>query len=178
MDGWQIAQTIAAIIQTVVVVVSLYFIWRQVQQQTRLIAQQTELARVANVQSLVNLSSPYNLQLITDPNMARLWVEGAEKFETYNEVDKFRYRQLLIWWLILHENVFYQRQKNLLDEDIYKAWSRDLEFFIERHRLDQHWNELEAAFQSEFSKNVEKMITKANLKKGNAPELRQSSDAN
>lgn len=177
MDGWQIAQTIAAIVQTLVVVVSLYFIWRQVKEQTKLATQQTDLARVANVQSLVNLSSPYNLQLITDPNMARLWVEGAEKFETYDEVDRFRYRQLLIWWLILHENVFYQRQKNLLDADIYKAWSWDLKFFIEKHRLDHHWTELEAAFQSEFCKHVEKLIKEAKIRNGNEPDLRLSSDA-
>jgi len=176
MDGWQIAQIITTIVQTLVVVVSLYFIWRQVQQQTRLITQQTDLARVANVQSLVSLSSPYNLELITDPNMARLWVEGAEKFETYDEVDRFRYRQLLIWWLILHENVFYQRQRNLLDADIYKAWSRDLEFFIEKHRLDYHWTELEAAFQSEFCKYVERLIKEAKIRNGNGSDHRLSSD--
>jgi hypothetical protein len=132
MGGWQTAQTIATIVQTLVVVISLYFIWRQVQQQTKQVKQQTDLARIANVQSLVSLSSPYNLELIKDPNMARFWVEGAEKFETYDEVDKFRFQQLLIWWLILHENIFYQKQKNLLDEDIYATWSHDLELFIEK----------------------------------------------
>jgi hypothetical protein len=178
MDGWQKAQTIAAIVQTLVVVVSLYFIWRQVQQQTKQVTQQTDLARIANVQSLVGLSSPFNLQLITDPDMARLWVEGAEKFESYDEINKFRYRQLLTWWLILHENIFYQRQKNLLDTDIYKAWSRDLEFFIEKHRLDRHWTELEAAFQTEFCIYVEKLIKEAKIENGNEPELSLSSDAN
>ncbi len=177
MTGWQIAQTIATIVQTLVVVVSLYFIWRQVQQQTKLVTQQTDLARNANVQSLVSLSSPYNLELITDPEMARLWVEGAEKFETYDEVDRFRYKQLLNWWLILHENVFYQRQKNLLDAGIYEAWSRDLEFFIEKHRLDHYWTELEAAFQSEFCKYVEKLIKEAKIRHENEPDLRLSSDA-
>lgn len=163
MDGWQKALAIATIVQTVVVVISLYFIWRQVQQQTRLITQQTNLARIANVQSLVGLSSPYNLELIKDRDMARFWVEGAEKFETYDEVDKFRHQQLLIWWLILHENVFYQKQKNLLDEDIFATWSRDLKFFIAKHRLEYHWPKLEAAFQSEFSKYVDQVIKEVKL---------------
>lgn len=163
MDGWQKALAIATIVQTVVVVISLYFIWRQVQQQTRLITQQTNLARIANVQSLVGLSSPYNLELIKDRDVARFWVEGAEKFETYDEVDKFRHQQLLIWWLILHENVFYQKQKNLLDEDIFATWSRDLKFFIAKHRLEYHWPKLEAAFQSEFSKYVDQVINEVKL---------------
>ena len=154
MDGWLKAQVIAAIVQTFVVVISLYFIWRQVRQQT-------DLARIANVQSLVGLSSPYNLELIKDPNMARFWVEGAEKFETYNEVDKFRYQQLLIWWLILHENIFYQKQKDLLDDDIFATWSHDLKMFIAKHRLEYHWPRLEAAFQSEFRKYVDRLIKEA-----------------
>lgn len=161
MDGWLKAQVIANIVQTLVVVISLYFIWRQVQQQTKQVRQQTDLARIANVQSLVGLSSPYNLELIKDPNMARFWVEGAEKFETYDEVDKFRYRQLLIWWLILHENIFYQKQKNLLDDDIYATWSNDLEFFIAKHRLEYHWPKLEAAFQAEFYRHVDRLIKEA-----------------
>lgn len=177
MDGWQTAQTIATIVQTLVVVISLYFIWRQVQQQTKQVTQQTDLTRIANVQSLVGLSSPYNLELIKDPNMARFWVEGAEKFETYDEVDRFRYKQLLIWWLILHENIFYQKQKNLLDEDIYATWSHDLEFFIEKHRLDHHWPKLEAAFQSEFCKYVDKLIKEAKLRNESESEIRLASDA-
>lgn len=164
MDGWQKAQVIATIVQTFVVVISLYFIWRQVQQQTRLVTQQTHLARIANVQSLVGLSSPYNLELIKDRDMARFWVEGAEKFETYDEVDKFRHQQLLVWWLILHENVFYQKQKNLLDEDIFATWSRDLKLFIAKHRLEYHWPKLEAAFQSEFSKYVDQLIKEVTLR--------------
>ena len=93
--------------------------------------------------------------------MARFWVEGAEKFETYDEVDKFRYKQLLIWWLILHENIFYQKQKNLLDDDIYATWSHDLELFIAKHRLAYHWPQLEAAFQSQFCKYVDRLIKEA-----------------
>lgn len=177
MEGWQIASTVVTIVQTLVVVISLYFIWRQLQQQTKQVTQQTDLTRIANVQSLVGLSSPYNLELIKDPNMARLWVEGADKFESYDEVDKFRYKQLLIWWLILHENIFYQNQKGLLDADIYATWSRDLELFIIKHRLEHRWPDLEAAFQSEFRTRVDNMIKKASLKKGSEPEVDLPTDA-
>ena len=164
MDGWQKAQAIATIVQTLVVVISLYFIWRQLQQQTKLVTQQTDLARIANVQSLVGLSSPYNLELIKDRDVARFWVEGAEKFETYDEVDKFRHQQLLTWWLILHENVFYQKQKNLLDEDIFATWSRDLKLFIEKHQLERYWPKLQALFQAEFGQYVDRLIKEVKLK--------------
>jgi hypothetical protein len=176
MDGWQIAQTIATIVQTLVVVISLYFIWRQVQQQTKQVKQQTDLARIANVQSLVSLSSPYNLELIKDPNMARFWVEGAEKFEDYCELDKFRYKQLLIWWLILHENIFYQKKEGLLDDNIFATWTRDLKLFIQKHRLEHRWPDLEVAFEHKFREYVIGLIEEAKLRNESKPEVDSHSD--
>jgi hypothetical protein len=157
-DQWQIASAISTIVQAIVVVVSLYFIWRQVQQQTRQAKQRTELTRAANAQALVGLSSPLNLELIKDPQMARFWIKGAEEYDTYSDVDKYRYRSLLIWWLILHENIFYQRQNDLLDEGIYSSWDSDLKTFIRQQRLHLRWAELKGAFQLEFSNYLEKLI--------------------
>src|SRR5215510_597420 len=78
MNKWQIASAISTIVQGVVVIVSLIFIWRQIQLQTKQITSQTELAKAANTQALVGLSSPFNIELIKDPQMAKLWLEGAE----------------------------------------------------------------------------------------------------
>ena len=66
---------IATIIEAVFVIVSVWFIWRQLRESTR-------LARAANAQSLVELSSPLNLQLIQDPEMASLWVRARELSNT------------------------------------------------------------------------------------------------
>lgn len=157
-NDWQIASAIATILQAIVVVISLYFIWRQIQQQTRQMEQQTELTRIANTQSLVSLSSPLNLELIKDPGMARFWIDGAKEFATYNNVDQYRYKSLLIWWLIFHENIFYQHQKHLLDEGIYASWNYDLTDFVQRHNLKLHWAELRPAFQADFTKHIDSLI--------------------
>ena len=154
MDKWQIASTIASIVQGVVVIISLIFIWWQIQLQTRQIRLQTDLARAANIQALVGLSSPFNIDLVKDPQMAKLWVEGAQEFESYGRVDKFRYETLLFGWLILHENVYYQKQKGLLDEVIYIAWEYDLRHFIKRQKLQFHWEGMKNFFQREFIEHV------------------------
>jgi hypothetical protein len=154
MDKWQTASAIATIVQGVVVIVSLIFIWRQIQLQTKQIRLQTELTKAANTQALVGLSSPFHIDLIKDSQMAKLWVEGAEEFESDSKVDKFRYQTLLFWWLILHENVYYQKQKGLLDEVIYAAWEHDLRNFIKRQKLQLHWEEMKNFFQQEFIEHV------------------------
>ena len=92
--------SIASIVQGVFVIISIAFIWFQLRENTR-------LTRASNTQTLVDLSSPFNLQLIQDREMARLWVQGASNYDTLDEIDKYRYYSLIAWWLILHENIFY-----------------------------------------------------------------------
>jgi hypothetical protein len=158
MNKWLIASAVATIAQSGVVIVSLIFIWRQIQLQTKQLNLQTELAKAANTQALVSLSSPFNISLIQDPQMAKLWIEGGEDFESYGKVDKFRYETLLFWWLILHENVYYQKQKGLLDQVIYAAWEYDLRHFIKRQNLQLHWKGLKNLFQQEFVEHVGQVI--------------------
>jgi hypothetical protein len=158
MNKWQIASSIMTIIQGVVVIISLLFIWRQIKLQTRQLNLQTELAKSANTQALVGLSSPFNLDLIKDSQMAKLWVEGAEEFESYSKIDKFRYENLLFWWLILHENVYYQKQKGLLDDVIYAAWEHDLRHFAKKQKLLLHWEGKKNFFQQEFKEHVSQVI--------------------
>lgn len=142
--------SIATIAQAVFVPVSLLLVWRQLRQQSR-------LTRAANTQALVELSSPFNLQLIQDRDFARLWMSGAKTFTEMDDVDKYRFRSLLTWWLLLHENVFYQRQKELIDEETYAAWQRDLEVFVRKMNLARHWSFAEVC-QVEFAKHVRDII--------------------
>lgn len=158
MNKWQIASAISTIVQGVVVIVSLIFIWRQIQLQTKQIRFQTELAKAANTQTLVGLSSPFNIDLIKDPQMAKMWIEGAKEFENYSEVDRFRFETLLFWWLILHENVYYQKQKGLLDKEIYAAWEYDLRHFVEKQQLHLHWEGKKNFFQQEFKEHVSQVM--------------------
>jgi hypothetical protein len=56
MNKWQIASAVSTIVQGVVVIVSLIFIWRQIQLQTKQISLQTELAKAANRQAKEHVS--------------------------------------------------------------------------------------------------------------------------
>ena len=55
---------------------------------------------------------------------------GGSQYETMDLTDQERYYELLTWWLILHENIYHQWKKGLMDEDIYGAWTRDLKRFL------------------------------------------------
>lgn len=148
---------LATIVGTLSIPVSALFIWLQLRQQTR-------FAKIANTQSLVELTSPFNLQLIQDRKMAEYWVHGAERYQYFDPVERYRYKSLLIWWLILHENIYFQWKSGMLDEKIYQAWQRDLEYFA-GSQLKERWGDLKSAFQVDFVKHVEGLLQKELLKK-------------
>jgi hypothetical protein len=144
---------IATIIQVVFFIISVYFIWREVRENTK-------LTRATNIRSLVALSSPINMQLIQDRQMAELWVTGAKNYAEMDEIDKYRYDTLLSWWLILHENIYYQHEQGLLDSRMYAAWSRDLEDIVKRQNLGQLWDKMKDLYAPEFAQHVSHVVDK------------------
>lgn len=144
---------IATIIQVLFFIISVYFIWREVHENSK-------LTRATNIRSLVDLSSPINLQLVQDRQMAELWITGAKKYAGMDEVDQYRYDTLLSWWLILHENIYYQHEQGLLDSRMYAAWSRDLEDLVRRQNLGQLWDKMKGLYAPEFAYHVSQVVDK------------------
>jgi len=145
--------SIATIVEAIFVVVSVFFIWRELRENTR-------LTKAANIQSLVELSSPFNLQLIQDRQMAEYWIFGAKNYAQMDEVEKYRYTSLLTWWLILHENIYYQWKNKLLDNKVHTGWAYDLEKFVSEHNLWLHWDDMKGAYQPEFANLVSQIVEK------------------
>jgi hypothetical protein len=143
---------IAIIVQTVFFIISVLFIGYQVYERNR-------LTRAANTLALVEVASPYYLQLSQDRKLAELWVHGAKDYETLDEVERFRYIQLISGWLTHHENAYYQYRRGLLDKTIYQAWSADLQHFVRRVQLGLFWDKYyKRFFQTEFQEKIEQLI--------------------
>jgi len=142
---------IASIVQGGVVIISIGFVWYQLREAIK-------LTKAANTQKFVELSSPFNLQLIQDREMAKLSLQGNKDYDKMDEIDKDRYYNLLYWWLIHHENIYHQWRKNLIDEETYNSWTRDLEYFITTQQLAHRWNELQRNFERSFVAHVSQII--------------------
>jgi hypothetical protein len=92
--------------------------------------------------------------------MAEYWTLGAKKFTEMDEVEKYRYTSLLTWWLILHENIYYQWKNKLLDNSVYSGWAYDLEKFVREQSLWLHWDNMKGAYQSDFADLVSQIVKK------------------
>jgi hypothetical protein len=153
---------IAIIAQGIFVIVSLGFVWYQLRETVR-------LARTANSQKLMELSSPFNLLLIQNRDMAKLWIDGAKEYDKMDEIDKGRYYRLLIWWLALHENIYHQWKAKLMDTETYTAWTHDLEDFVAKQQLVRYWDQIKGIFEPSFVTHVSQMIMSQPTKGGNLP---------
>lgn len=155
--SWEKAAHIATVIGTIVVIISVILIWRQLKQQAK-------LTKAANSQALVDISSPFNMELISNKTLAEIWFKGPQEFESYDDLKKMQVKSSLIWWVIFYENIFLQHEEGLLDSYIYYGWNKDLENFIERQDLNRHWDSLKEAYHPKFRMHVNDIITE-HLKK-------------
>jgi len=150
--GLQILLSILTILQGIFFLVSVVFIWVQIRQANR-------FTRAAHTQSLIEISAPFLIQLSQDRKLAELWGNGTKTYESLDEVDRFRYEQLLVWWLIHHENIYYQYHEGLVDEKLYQGWKVELREFIRAKGIGLFWEKgLKRYFRTEFQQEVEKMV--------------------
>jgi len=145
--------SIAIIVQGFLFIVSIGLVWYQLRENTKLV-------RAANTQNLVELSSPFYLQLAQSRELTKLWGQATQHFDELDEIDKNRYFSLLTWWLMLHENIYHQWMNKLVDEDTFNSWTRDLEWFVRRQRLEDHWTVLNGYFEVSFAEHVSAMIAR------------------
>lgn len=143
-------------LQFIVVLISLAFIWRQLTKQEKQLKQQTDMARVANTQALVSLASPFNLELAKNDKMAELWASGGKA----NLIGprKELYKNMLIWWLVFYENIFFQDKSKMLAEDISKCWKQDIKSFVEEHGIEEYWPNLKDKYVGEFAAYMDQLI--------------------
>jgi hypothetical protein len=151
MDTLIIVSNVANVLGSLSLVITALLLIRELRENNKLI-------RAANAQALVEISGPYYMAMAQDRQLAELFHRSAVDFDSMDDVDRRRFRSLLIWWLIFYENVFYQRRQRLLDRHAFKPWQRDLKQFIREQNVGQHWGGLKELFQDEFATLVTALI--------------------
>ncbi len=145
--------SLAIIVQGIFFVVSIILVWYQLRENTALV-------RTANTQKLVELSSPFMLELAKDRELAKLWRQGAQDIKVLDEIDRERYFSLLTWYLVMHENIYHQWSKHLIDADTFISWTRDLEYYVKRQNIGVYWEQLSDFFESSFATHVTTIIVR------------------
>jgi hypothetical protein len=142
---------VSLVVGGLVAVLSIWILFRELRENNK-------LTRASNTQALVELSAPFYLGLIQDRQMAELYARGASSWDDMDDVDRNRYKSLLVWWLVFHENVYYQFRNGLLDNHSYKPWAKDLVQFTHEQGVGRHWPAMRHLFQDEFAIHVSRIL--------------------
>lgn len=151
-DLWQALSeqpvTVIDVIQTLLLVLSAGLVVYQLRQANK-------LARAANAQSLVAHAGTLNTLLMENAELAAIWyAAGKASPEVAGPMQRERYREMLVQWLIFHENIFHQNQLGLLDPAIYKAWDRDLAWTARDHDLSVLGEDILVFFPGDFGRHL------------------------
>jgi hypothetical protein len=161
VSGWEKASVLATILQTVVVVASLWYIADQEKQQTL-------FARASNTKSLADTSIQLTYQVAQDEKLAKLWLTSMQDYEAKgdavfkDETEKFQFRNFVVAQMIFYENIYYQNKQGLLDPEVFCEWQRDLDEFIDSYRpylKKKYWTPATGPlYYEEFRKHVDSEI--------------------
>jgi hypothetical protein len=163
LEQWAYLSTIG---QFVLIAASLVFIWIQVRQGV-------QLAKAANAQALSEQAGNFNALLIQDREVAKIWYSYGKGLDGNDFADLAateRYRELLVQWLILHENIYYQNRKKLLDPELYEGWAADLKFTIDHHAWKVISPRLDNIFFGSFGRHL------ISLQKQSQPKIKDQSE--
>jgi len=170
VSGWDKLSALATLTQAIVVIISISYIktqmdlqTEQLKLQTQQIQQQTDLARAENIRALAAASISMNFEEVKSSELTRLSLEGTRGFDptiriAKDEVKKEQYRGLLAAWMIFYENIYYQNSQGLIDPEMYAAWHRDLEDFIEENRLKDSWGAMKESYHESFRNHIDQLL--------------------
>jgi hypothetical protein len=147
LEEWSQIFSIAGV---VIGLLSLAMVWRELHEHNK-------ITRAENAQKLVELTMMSNMELIKDPQLSKLWVDGNANYDSLqNNENKERFRRIWIVYLNILESAYNQWDKGLMDEEEFASWDRD----IKTHKaiLTKLWPGLSGFYPPSFQRHVERIL--------------------
>jgi hypothetical protein len=140
---------VAVIVQATILVASLIAVGLQLREGNR-------LARASGLHALTTQAAEFSGQIVADEDVARLWYSRGH--DLASDLDRIRYREILIQWLLIQENVYYQSQDGLLPQPVVDGWTVALHKAVRRHNFRLIDPKFEQWFPGPFGDHIAGLI--------------------
>jgi len=144
----QIWANIAAIINSIVVVISLLYLARQVKISTK-------TTRGATYQTIINGVASIETRISQDDNTARIYKLGTETPEELNEIEKVRFNELISSFFNFYENLYFQAREDLVELELWEGWSKNLIDDLKKSGVAAWWDDKKGFYSESFRKYVD-----------------------
>lgn len=131
----------------VVAMVSIGIQWRQA----------NALAKAEHLRAITEHAANFNFTILGSEPLADIWFSYGRQSDA-TPTRRHQYRTLLLQWLIFHENLFFQHEHGLFDDDIYRSWDRDLQENLPFHDVDALGMPIETMFPTSFGRHLKEIV--------------------
>ena len=141
---------IFGIIESLAVLGSLYFILKQIKDNTAAV-------KGATYQSIVATYVDFEAKFIENPEISRLYSLAYTTPDDLSQEDKAKIIRLMSGYFNLYENLFYQYKNGLLEPELWAGWSKGLMVDLyAQPGLIFWWKRTSKYYSKEFREHIEK----------------------
>lgn len=144
----QMWANIATIINSVVVVISLLYLARQVKISTK-------ATRGATYQTIINGVASIEARISQDDNTARIYKLGTEAPEQLNDIEMVRFNELISSFFNFYENLYFQAKEDLLAAELWAGWSKNLMDDLNKPGVRTWWEDRKGFYSESFRRYVD-----------------------
>lgn len=144
----QMWANVATIINSVVVVLSLLYLARQVKISTK-------ATRGATYQTIINGVASIESRISQDDNTARIYKLGTEASEQLNDIEKVRFNELISSFFNFYENLYFQAKEDLVIPELWEGWSKNLMDDLNKQGVAVWWEEKKVFYSESFRQYVD-----------------------
>jgi hypothetical protein len=152
-----IIQSLTSIVQTIVVIISLWYVSKQARDAAKAIKGQT-------YQSIISAYAEIESRIAQDSEMANIYNIGRHIPEQLSPIDKIRFEQFMCSIFNFFENLYYQNENGLLDEHLWSGWHKLMESNLKETGFQDYWKDHSYFYSERFSKYIESVIGGSILK--------------
>ncbi len=122
------------------------------------IRQNTITSRASTVQETARFSAGLAQSLFEDPELALLFDRGRQDLTQLSDAERSRFSYIMIAFLRLAQNVHYQFEQGMMDEDVWSGYRERVLQWVAEPGARQWWSENRASYSQTFAAFVDREL--------------------
>lgn len=159
--NWEAINSIAQLISSIAVVISLWYLAVQVHRGNRIAKLR---AQEAATTALREVTRPFT----ENTEVARIWRTGLENLDSLSAEDAARFFHAAFQFLKAMETIHFHHVYGLMEEQIWRGWSNLYKHYLATPGLRFYWETRHDLFSDRFQQFIRKLeLPKERLTVGN-----------
>lgn len=142
-----IIQSVTSIIQTIAVVISLFYVSRQIGDGAKAVKSQT-------YQSIISAYAEIESRISQNTETAKIYYTGRHHPEKLTQEEEIIFEQLMCSIFNFFENLYYQNKNGLLENHLWAGWCNLMRVRLAEIGVKEYWDKSEYLYSKDFCEYV------------------------